>query len=113
MEKIEFEIGDFVHATFYNFETDSTAVQQFIITEIDGTKYLGGAIQCDTEDGWQIELLKKSLSNLDLPTSISEIIFVNRRGQELRVTGKNDSWRLENGELVNLENIVRWFPTTD
>lgn len=113
MEEINFEIGDFVHATFHNEETDSTAAQQFIITEIDGTKYLGGALECDTDNGWQIELLKKSLTNLNLPTSFSEIIVVNKRGHHLEVIGKNESWRLENGDLVNLEDIIRWYPVTN
>lgn len=113
MEEINFEVGDFVHATFHNFETDSTAVQQFIITEIDGTKYLGGALECDTDSGWGIELLSKSLTNLNLPTSISEIIVVNKRGHHLEVTGKNESWRLESGDLVNLEDIIRWYPIAD
>jgi hypothetical protein len=113
MEEINFEVGDFVHATFYNFATDSTAVQQFIITGIDDTNYLGGAIDCDTDDGWKIELLKKSLTNLNLPASISEINVVNKDGHHLQVAGKNDSWRLENGDLVNLEDIIRWYPIAD
>ncbi len=38
---------------------------------IDGTRYLGGPLECDTEAGWVVEILKKNLDNLALPQTIS------------------------------------------
>lgn len=113
MTEIIFEIGDSVHATFHNNETDTVAAQQFVITGIDGTKFLGGALECDTNAGWVVELLNKSLSNLNLPSVISEIYVVNKRGLSTLVVGKNDTWRDSDGKLIELLDIIRWHPVED
>ena len=49
------QVNDIVLATLQNGK--SVATQNFTVTEIDGTKYLGGALECDTDAGWVVEVL--------------------------------------------------------
>jgi hypothetical protein len=113
MTEINIEVGDFVHATLYNPATDATLVQQFTVAETDGIVYRGGELDCDITTGWTVELIRKSLSNLNLPTSISEIIAIDKRGKTHKLVGKNDLWRDTNGALFDVADIVSWEPETE
>ncbi len=43
---IEIQVGDFVHATHHNPETDAVVIQQFVVTEIsDSTLFKGGELK--------------------------------------------------------------------
>jgi len=68
------QVNDIVRATLQDGK--STAVQNFTVSEIDGTKYFGGALECDTEAGWVVEILRKNIDNLALPETISETRLV-------------------------------------
>lgn len=102
------EINDKIHARLYNEDRSQVAVQNFIVTEIEGSIYRGGVIDCDTNAGWELELIRKSFSNLNLPTEISEITAYNHKDVPVLLTGKGSTWRDGNGSLYNTDNIFRW-----
>ena len=106
---IEIQVGDFVHATYHNPETDAVVIQQFVVTEIyDSTLFKGGELDCDTTGNWTVELLSRGLENLNLPSVISEIIATDKRGNTHKLIGKNTSWRDENGKVYEVSEIVSW-----
>jgi hypothetical protein len=102
------EVGDSVHARFYNADRSSVAIQDFEVTEIDGTVYKGGALDCDTSLGWELELVCKSLESLGLPESIAEITAYNVSGRAVYLTGKGVSWKTESGEEFPVSQILSW-----
>jgi hypothetical protein len=102
------QVNDLVQARFYNEETGSMAMQDFVVTAINGTIYKGGALPCDLADGWTIELLRKNVENLALPTSISEITVKDISNKEHSLIGKNDVWRDLNGQLFDVNLIIEW-----
>ena len=104
----ELEIGDYVHARFYSSDRTSVATQNFLVSAIDGTIYAGGALDCDTANGWSIELLRKARRNLHLPTELSEITVFDKKDNKTYLTGKEPKWRTENGNLYTIDNVVRW-----
>lgn len=105
---IQIEVNDRVHARFYNEDRTQVAVQNFIVSVIDGDIYKGGAIDCDTTAGWEIELIKKALMNLNLPTDLSEITVYDLKDSPTLLTGKGSIWRNDKGALHNLDNVFRW-----
>jgi hypothetical protein len=100
------EVNDVVRATLEVGK--SVAFQNFTVTGIDGTKYLGGALDCDTDNGWVVEVVRKDISNLNLPDSISEIRVYDRSNQTHDLVGKGVTWRNSNGELFDVANIISW-----
>jgi len=112
MTHFEIEVGDFVHATLYNQETDSVLIQQFVVTGLDEELGLctGGEIDCDFNNGWTVELISKGLDNLNLPTSISEIVATDKRGKSHHLVGKNTTWRDQDGKQFEVSEIVSWVP---
>ena len=102
------EINDYVHATLYNQETKSVAVQDFKVTAIDGTSYQGGALACDTVDGWHVEVTRKDITNLNLPTTISEITATDASNNTHELVGKNTTWRDSSGSLFDVNLILEW-----
>ena len=100
------QVNDIVRATL---QVDgSTAAQNFTVTEIDGTKYLGGALECDTANGWVVEILRKNIDNLALPETISEIRVTDRSNRVHELVGKGTAWRDSNGNLFDVANIISW-----
>jgi hypothetical protein len=112
MSNIEIQVGDFVHATLFNQNNDSVLIQQFVVTEIgeESTTYRGGEIDCDLSSGWTVELISRGLENLNLPTSISEIIATDKRGNLHHLVGKNIIWRDQDGRPFEVSEIVSWVP---
>jgi predicted heme/steroid binding protein len=102
------QVNDLVQARLYSIENDSMALQDFVVTAINGTSYEGGALPCDLSDGWIIELLRKSVGNLALPTTISEITVKDISNKEHSLVGKNDVWRDLNGQLFDVNLIIEW-----
>jgi hypothetical protein len=102
------QVNDLVQARLYNLENGSMAMQDFIVTAINGTSYEGGALPCDLSNGWSIELLRKNIKNLALPTTISEITIKDISNKEHRLVGKNDVWRDLNGQLFDVNLIIGW-----
>lgn len=113
MSEIEIQVGDFVHATLYNANTDAVLIQQFVVTETDGIVFRGGELDCDISGSWTVELISKGLSNLNLPSTISEIIATDKRGKTHALVGKNETWRDQDGALFDVANIVSWVPETE
>lgn len=105
---IEIQVNDRVHGRFYSEDRTQVAVQNFTVTEVTGNIYKGGAIDCDTDSGWEIELIKKALMNLNLPTNLSEITAYDLKDTPTLLTGKGTIWRNEKGVLHNLDNVFRW-----
>jgi hypothetical protein len=80
-----------------------------VVTEIyDSTLFKGGELDCDITGNWTVELISKGLGNLNLPTSISEIIATDKRGNSHKLIGKNTSWRTEDGKSYEVSEIVSW-----
>jgi hypothetical protein len=102
------EINDFVHATLQNETAKSVAVQDFKVSAINGTSYEGGVLPCDTNDGWYVEVVRKDLSNLNLPTSVSEITVIDASNNSHELTGKNTTWRNAKGEIFDVNLIMEW-----
>jgi hypothetical protein len=100
------QVNDIVIATLQDGK--SVATQNFTVTKIDGTRYLGGPLECDTEAGWVVEILKKNLDNLALPQTISEIRAIDRSNNSHDLVGKGISWRDSNGNLFDVANIISW-----
>ena len=100
------QVNDIVVATLQVGK--SVAVQNFTVTEIDGTKYFGGALECDTDAGWVVEILRKNIDNLALPQTISEIRAIDRSNNSHDLTGKGITWRDQNGNLFDVANIISW-----
>ena len=119
MSNSEIQVGDFVHATLFNQSNDSVLIQQFVVTEVQeaselfGGLYKGGEIDCEIDNGWTVELISKGLDNLNLPTSISEIIATDKRGNTHSLVGKNTSWRDSDGKPFEVAQIVSWVPEAD
>jgi hypothetical protein len=105
---IQIEVNDKIHARFYNEDRTRVAVQNFTVTEINGNIYKGGALDCDTDAGWEIELIKKALMNLNLPAGLSEITVYDLKNIPTLLTGKGSVWRNNKGALHNLDNVFRW-----
>lgn len=110
MSDIEIQVGDFVHATLYNANTDAVLIQQFVVTETDGIVFRGGELDCDITGNWTVELIRKGLENLNLPTTISEIVATDKRGNYHHLVGKNETWRDDNGALFDVADMVSWVP---
>lgn len=102
------QVNDIIHASLHNAETGSTAVQRFKVSAINGTSYEGGAIPCDTAAGWYVELTKKDLANLSLPSTISEITAKDISGNSHYLTGKDLVWRDASGALFDVNLILEW-----
>jgi hypothetical protein len=105
---IQIEVNDRVQGRFYNENRTQVAVQNFTVTEIDGKIYKGGALDCDTDSGWEIRLIKKALMNLGLPSELSEITVYDLKDSPTLLTGKGSVWRNNKGALHNLDNVFRW-----
>jgi nitrogen fixation protein len=108
MPSYTIEVGDTVHARIYNEDKSSVAIQEFIVTEIEGTVYRGGALDCDLASGWELELLRKSPELLALPETISEITAYDHSRRAIYLTGKGESWRTESGEEFPVSQILSW-----
>lgn len=102
--------GDIIEATLVDPETQSAVSQLFTVTEITDTTYLGGQFDVDTADGWQVRLSRKSLANLNLPTTLSEIYVIDRSNNVQLATGKGEVWRNEQGVLIDLVDVFAWTP---
>jgi len=102
------EVGDLVHARFYNEDRSRVMIQDFRVSIIDGTIYSGGAQDCDASAGWEIELVAKSFDNLNLPSEISEITAYDKYNKKHFLVGKQNSWRTEKGLPFNTVEIFRW-----
>ena len=100
------QVNDIVIATLQ--DGNSIATQNFVVTEIDGTKYIGGALECDTANGWVVEILRKNIDNLALPQTISEIRVIDRSDNLHDLVGKGTTWRDQNGNLFDVANIISW-----
>jgi len=104
------EVGDKVHARLYNAETGTAAVQEFVVVSIEGALYFGGAITCDTSAGWTVEVIEKGLSNLNLPTALSEITAYGLYDNSTRLMGKGENWVTLDGQSYPVRQIFRWVP---
>lgn len=102
------QVKDLVHARLYNPETRAIAVQEFRVTAINGTSYEGGSLPCDTAEGWTVEVSRKALENLALPTTISEITVTDISNNQHQLTGKNDVWRDATGKFFDVNLIISW-----
>jgi hypothetical protein len=102
------QVGDYVHGRLYNEDRTNVAVQNFIVSEIDGTVYKGAVLDCDTSAGWEIELIRKSTTNLNLPSELSEITAYSKNDKKIYLTGKNKIWRDNNGKTVDPSTITKW-----
>ena len=107
---ITIEVGDRVHARLYNNETGSAAIQEFVVSGIDKAVYSGGALPCDTSAGWTIELLEKSVNNLNLPVAISEITAYSPSGGQQHLVGKGENWMTPAGQSYSVRQIASWVP---
>jgi hypothetical protein len=110
MEENNVKVGDRVHARFYVHETGNVAIQEFIVSAIEGSLYLGGALPCDIEEGWTVELIEKSPENLDLPNTISEITAYDLNGFTQHLIGKEQNWMTPSGEKYPVRQISKWVP---
>ena len=108
MSTYEIQVGDFVHGRLYNEDRSSVVVQDFVISEIDGVIFKGGVLDCDTAAGWEIELIRKSRSNLNLPAELSEITGYGKNGKKYFLTGKGSVWRDEQGRAVDIFILTSW-----
>lgn len=104
------EVNDLVEAKLTG-ENESVVVQRFKVTAIDGTSYSGGAMPCDTANGWIVRLMTKDVANLRLPSAVCEIVAFDRSGVARRLIGKDSTWRDETGALFLVEDIFNWVPT--
>jgi len=105
---VQIQINDRVHARLYNEDRSQVAVQNFVVTAIDGSVYRGGVLDCDISAGWEIELIRKSLVNLNLPTTLSEITVYDKNNKPFLLTGKGEIWRDDRGRLFNLDSVFTW-----
>jgi hypothetical protein len=102
--------GDVVEATLVDPDTQSAVSQLFTVTAINGTAYAGGQFAVDTAAGWQVRLSRKSLANLRLPTTLSEIYIIDRSNNAHLAVGRGEAWRDESGALVDLTDVFAWTP---
>lgn len=101
------EPGDMVHARLSN--DAGVAIQEFSVSEIVGTAYKGGPLDCDTEAGWSIELLSKNTANLNLPSTLSEITAYDLYDQPHHLIGKELQWSIfGSGQMYEVNQIFRW-----
>lgn len=105
--------NDVVEATLIDPETQSAVTQLFTVTAVNGTAYVGGQFDVDTEAGWTVRLSRKDPANLGLPTVLSEVIMFDRSNVAHRAIGKNYTWRDESGALVDLTDIFSWTDAPD
>lgn len=106
--------GDVVEARLVDQEDPQRVViQQFTVTGVEGTMYHGATIDCDTGSGWQVRLVRKDLANLQLPTTISEIVAKDRSNVPHLLTGKGETWRDETGALFDPYEIFSWGPAPE
>jgi len=105
--------GDVVEATLVDPETQNAVSQLFTVTEVTGTVYSGGTFEVDTVTGWQVRLSRKSLANLRLPTTLSEIYIIDRSNNAHLAVGRGEVWRDEAGTLVDLTDVFAWTPVPD
>jgi hypothetical protein len=107
--------GDIVEATLVDPETQNAVSQLFTVTEVSGTIYLGGQFDVNTANGWQVRLSRKSLTNLDLPSTLSEIYVIDRSNNAHRAIGRGETWRTEAGTLIDLADVFAWssIPTDE
>jgi len=105
--------GDVVEATLVDPETQSAASQLFTVTAVNGTAYAGGQFDVDTAAGWQVRLSRKSLANLNLPTTLSEVYVIDRSNNARRAIGRGEVWRDEAGTLIDLVDVFAWTPVPD
>ena len=108
MPNYELEVGDFVHGRLYSEDKVNVVVQEFIVSEIDNAIYKGGVLDCDTSAGWEIELIRKSTANLNLPSVLSEITGYDRKEKKYYLTGKSTVWRDSNGKTIDLSILTKW-----
>lgn len=108
MFKVKIEVGDTVHARFYSFDRSNVVTQNFTVTKIDGDVYYGGAIDCDTSQGWEVELTAKNPVNLCLPSTLSEITALLFDKSIVHLSGKHESWVTDSGEIVPVSSIFAW-----
>jgi hypothetical protein len=108
MPETTIQIGDYVHGRLYNEDRTNVVVQDFSVKSIDGTTYTGGVIDCDTSLGWEIELIRKSVPNLNLPQELSEITGYDRYNKKIHLTGKARVWRDNGGNQIDIETLVTW-----
>lgn len=105
--------GDVIEATLVDPESQNTVSQLFTVTEVSNTAYLGGQFDVDTAEGWQVRLSRKSLANLNLPTTLSEVYFIDRSNRAQLVIGKGEVWRNEAGVLIDLVDVFAWTPVSE
>lgn len=108
MTEQNIQVGDFVQGRLYNEDRTNVAVQNFIVSSINDTLYLGGILDCDTNLGWSVELIRKLPENLNLPQVLSEITAYDKNNKKHYLTGKSDTWRNENGNLIDVGTLVSW-----
>ena len=102
------QVNDTVHARYYDAERGNVAMQDFIVTSIEGNTYFGGAIPCDTESGWELELTAKTLENLALPTTLSEITVYDYQMVPIHLMGKGEVWVDAEGAPFVTDRILCW-----
>lgn len=108
MSNYQLEVGDYVHGRLYNEDRTNVVVQDFVVSEIDGTAFKGGVLDCDTSAGWEIELIRKSKANLNLPSELSEITGYDRKNRKYHLTGKGDLWRDPQGNAIDIFILTNW-----
>ena len=108
MNQSNIEVGDYVQGRLYSEDRTNVAVQNFSVQSIDGTIYTGGVFDCDTSNGWSIELIRKAISNLNLPSELSEITGYDRSSRKIHLTGKARVWRDNKGRQIDIETLVSW-----
>lgn len=108
MSNYELQVGDYVHGRLYNEDRSNVVVQDFIVSEIDGTVFKGGVLDCDTATGWEIELVRKSKANLNLPETLSEITGYDRSNKKYHLTGKGSIWRNDQGKSIDIFILTNW-----
>ena len=108
MPEVIIEVGDYVHGRLYSEDRTNVVVQDFSVSSIDGTVYTGGVMDCDTSLGWEIELIRKSVPNLNLPQVLSEITGYDRYNKKIHLTGKARAWRDNRGAQIDVETLITW-----
>jgi hypothetical protein len=102
------QVNDTVHARYYDAERGNAAIQDFIVTTIEGNTYLGGAIPCDVGAGWELEITAKTLENLALPSTLSEITAYDYRKTPIHLMGKGEVWVDSDGAPFATDRILCW-----
>ena len=108
MPDFTIKLGDTVHARIYNEDRSSVAIQEFVVTEIDGNTYKGGAIECNAAAGWELERLRPTAENLGLPANLSEITAYSHDRRPFNLMGKGETWVTDAGESYPISQILAW-----